>query len=480
MTTKATEDIMIPHNQPEILVPFLEAVPYATITNISVEKLFGQYDYNLSVNFRSVVGSSDSRILLLYGENGTGKTTILNLMYHLLSPASGRGHRSYLAETPFERFTVTIEDGTTISATREAPNLIGSYVITVLERGNVTHTFAMEVNERGKVTRSSIDDQGKTDEGLTQFLGDLSINPRYLTESRIYQSDEDEVDPERHRVVVTSETEQYYYVQRSGRIEAVDTKDSPRSVRQGRELAEALFRVELWLRRKSYRGTSTGSRNTNAIYLEVVKQIAASPQGTETGPPNMDGRRLKTRISELERRSSQYAQYGFGTLFSGDGFLWAVDNADGDKLHIIERVLTPHLDAVEAQLNALSDVYEVVLKFETAVNSFLAGKYMSVHVDEGISISKSGGDALSPSVLSSGEKQLLLLLATTVVARETSKLFLIDEPEISLNAKWQRKLLGALLDCTVGTRLQFVVATHSVEMIARHRNSLAKLVNQDA
>jgi predicted ATP-dependent endonuclease of OLD family len=65
-----------------------------------------------------------------------------------------------------------------------------------------------------------------------------------------------------------------------------------------------------------------------------------------------------------------------------------------------------------------------------------------------------------------------------LVARENSRLFIIDEPEISLNVKWQRQLLDVLLACTSGTSLQFLVATHSIEMVASHRESVARLVNE--
>ena len=50
-----------------------------------------------------------------------------------------------------------------------------------------------------------------------------------------------------------------------------------------------------------------------------------------------------------------------------------------------------------------------------------------------------------------------------------------DEPEISLNVKWQRRLVRALLDCIRGSRVQLVFATHSIELLAQHKTNVIKL-----
>jgi len=127
----------------------------------------------------------------------------------------------------------------------------------------------------------------------------------------------------------------------------------------------------------------------------------------------------------------------------------------------------------------LQDLFDLLVTFTSAINSFLVDKQLRFSARrDGISIHASDDEPLEPSALSSGERQLLLLLCNTLVARENSRLFIIDEPEISLNVKWQRQLLDVLLDLTAGTNLQFLVATHSVEMVSGHRESLAKLVNE--
>lgn len=45
---------------------------------------------------------------------------------------------------------------------------------------------------------------------------------------------------------------------------------------------------------------------------------------------------------------------------------------------------------------------------------------------------------ISLTALSSGEKQLFILLTEALLQRECNYLFIADEPELSLHVKWQR------------------------------------------
>jgi ABC-type glutathione transport system ATPase component len=87
------------------------------------------------------------------------------------------------------------------------------------------------------------------------------------------------------------------------------------------------------------------------------------------------------------------------------------------------------------------------------------------------------GAKLDPENLSSGEKQLLLLFFNVLTSAETASLFIIDEPEISLNVKWQRKLVDSLIDITTESSCQFLLATHSIELLTKHRNETIKLTS---
>ncbi|WP_323882024.1 AAA family ATPase [Aeromonas caviae] len=68
-------------------------------------------------------------------------------------------------------------------------------------------------------------------------------------------------------------------------------------------------------------------------------------------------------------------------------------------------------------------------------------------------------DRISLNDLSSGEKQVISLMATIYLNDNTPKIILIDEPELSLSIKWQRMILP---DLNAGENVRQVIAiTHS-------------------
>lgn len=71
------------------------------------------------------------------------------------------------------------------------------------------------------------------------------------------------------------------------------------------------------------------------------------------------------------------------------------------------------------------------------------------------------GAILRPSQLSSGEKQLLLLILKTLVAQSTIALW--DEPEISLHVAWQQKLISTMRE--LNPNMQLIIATHSPSIL---------------
>ena len=62
----------------------------------------------------------------------------------------------------------------------------------------------------------------------------------------------------------------------------------------------------------------------------------------------------------------------------------------------------------------------------------------------------------------------------------SATIFLIDEPEISLNVKWQRVLVDTLLGLVRGTNVEFILATHSLELLASQREHVYRLESKRA
>lgn len=75
----------------------------------------------------------------------------------------------------------------------------------------------------------------------------------------------------------------------------------------------------------------------------------------------------------------------------------------------------------------------------------------------------SGEDELTPYQLSSGEKQILVILLTVLVQDNKPSVLFMDEPEISLHLDWQRKLIQYIKE--LNPNAQIILATHSPGII---------------
>jgi ABC-type lipoprotein export system ATPase subunit len=64
-----------------------------------------------------------------------------------------------------------------------------------------------------------------------------------------------------------------------------------------------------------------------------------------------------------------------------------------------------------------------------------------------------------PENLSSGEKQILIILLTTLLQDNKSYILLMDEPELSLHIDWQKSLIKNLRQ--INPNCQIIMATHS-------------------
>ncbi|MGL4852717.1 MAG: AAA family ATPase [Phocaeicola sp.] len=76
---------------------------------------------------------------------------------------------------------------------------------------------------------------------------------------------------------------------------------------------------------------------------------------------------------------------------------------------------------------------------------------------------ESDGDLLSPYQLSSGEKQILVILLTVLVQDQKPGVLFMDEPEVSLHIEWQQKLIRLIRE--LNPVVQIILTTHSPAVI---------------
>lgn len=73
------------------------------------------------------------------------------------------------------------------------------------------------------------------------------------------------------------------------------------------------------------------------------------------------------------------------------------------------------------------------------------------------------GERLHPYQLSSGEKQILVILLTVLVQDHQNAVLFMDEPEVSLHIEWQQRLITLIR--SLNPHVQIILTTHSPAVI---------------
>jgi predicted ATP-binding protein involved in virulence len=92
-------------------------------------------------------------------------------------------------------------------------------------------------------------------------------------------------------------------------------------------------------------------------------------------------------------------------------------------------------------------------------------KTFSIDKKTGFRIFTHGKEVLSPTALSSGEQHELVLMYQLLFKIKKGSLILIDEPELSLHVSWQQTFLKDLSRLARLTEIEFLLATHSPQII---------------
>ena len=149
--------------------------PGSYIREIEVDSLFGEYNYRL----RPSETYHDPRVLVLYGQNGSGKTTVLKVVRSLMSTEDNGGHRSWLAKLPFQRVSIKLDNDVFVEAVRK-DELTEAFKWSI-RRGRVD-VYSMNVRPRnGRVSMEDWDEaQRSRYDALKQELKSLISSVIYL------------------------------------------------------------------------------------------------------------------------------------------------------------------------------------------------------------------------------------------------------------------------------------------------------------
>ena len=212
--------------------------------------------------------------------------------------------------------------------------------------------------------------------------------------------------------------------------------------------------------------------------------------------PNNEEVRLLMEITDEELRTSLHQVFSF----FGDARSHSVDiEKQVESIKKLKSIFTTQksLNASELlplallkrtfKMQSLTNEYqtdralinEPIKNYTDIVGLFIKDKTIEFNEmgEPMIFLKKHGGQGrrlLPLASLSSGEKQLLILLTETLLQQKQPFVFIADEPELSLHIEWQRNIIASIRK--LNPFAQIIFATHAPEIAG---NYSSKLINME-
>jgi len=170
-------------------------------------------------------------------------------------------------------------------------------------------------------------------------------------------------------------------------------------------------------------------------------------------------------FSVIDRKGNVQAESGEKDTLTN---LWMI-------LPLIPRTIRM-IDAANELEKERDKLFEPLRNFERIVSEFITNKEIKIGNEGELSILiNENGELLEPEYLSSGEKQILILLIQALVEQGKPITYVADEPELSLHVAWQERLLKSIRE--LAPDFQIIVATHSPDIVGPFQD---KIINLEA
>ncbi|MDE0015857.1 MAG: AAA family ATPase [Candidatus Poribacteria bacterium] len=414
------------------------------IESFKIEKLWGYRDIDLTFN---------RDVNCLIGVNGSGKTTILNLLYSILSgdlrsilninfEQAKIGLRGFKGK-PIRTIKVDVTDESLKFKVGQKPH---SIPIDILSDPRPTRFSARYFYEREDVIRNMLSEE--IDGELTPLVPLVWL-------------------PISRRLPVT-EDEEERYIRREG-LESVDLRL--------KELLAGISRYHSILNAQLSERYGEFERQVLSVilYSKNLDRLDLTPSSpTEVEKVQLLGAFEASGLlnSEIHSRIDDH----FAAVERVVKRITENPNVYQEEDLLVLPLISRTKDMVEFARKLeqyRKDIFAPLHLYEDTVNSFLKGKTIKVDESDGLKIESSSKSVLNWRDLSSGEKQILILLTQALLKFDEPVIYIADEPELSLHVTWQGKLLESLV--MLGGQKQIIVATHSPDIVGDFRDKVIDL-----
>ena len=451
------------------------------------------FDHEINLN-------ADSRVTIMFGPNGIGKTYILRMTKGLLSS----DFRAF--KVPFSEFRIDFDDGSCLKVTKELehprpappisygealPVLIVSYRMPgAKERSFPVHRdTAPPQGPQGEQSyrasrqlieelQARIEDLIYMGDGTWAFQGDEGI-----LNWELYQRLIGKVPEERLKELLrfgSSGPEWFRELQKEiPHPYLIDTKRLGHVVireRQRYNLREErvetptvkLYADELAkkIKNKAEEYGALSQRLDSEFPKRVIGQVTPFDSTSNTASDSTSRyNELRNELEGLRKDQTRLKEMG---LLVGVDLSIPEEIENQSRREVLNGVLTVYVRDLRKKLEIFNDLAERIELLNRNINGRFSFKKLRVTKDEGFVFDVKRGQSLSAEALSSGEQHELVLNYELLFKIDERSLVLIDEPELSLHIAWQHQFMQDLLDIARLGQFDVLVATHSPDIIHTH------------
>ena len=121
-----------------------------------------------------------------------------------------------------------------------------------------------------------------------------------------------------------------------------------------------------------------------------------------------------------------------------------------------------------------TEIFQPINDYLKLLKTYITDKVFTINKRGGLTVEKDN-KIFPASFLSSGEKQLIILLTESLLQEKQQFIYIADEPELSLHISWQRKIIPSINQLNINAQL--IVATHSPEVVGKHGDKIIDMEN---